>query len=486
MGILGLKMKSDRWLILIILLGLVLRLVDIVQPYIGLSGWNEAHYSLAPVNYFKYGLLEPMNDYGLDLSTTPILYWAIYASFKIFGISEWSARIPSLISGIISIWLIYLIAQRLYDREVAYLGSFIVATAPGIVYFSRSVQLESMLAMFSLGALLSLLYFGDTKKVGWYIAAIFFLSLSLLIKLPAILIYPALLWIWIHYVDLSLNRKNLLRLSIYFLLPLIPALLWIYYGANVTPIFIKTYFIRPSEVPTLKAIFGSLDKAAFEFVPGNLGRLQFYILLAGLPILAVKWKRHMPMVLISTTWLALVIKYPITYLNNWYYDYLALYAMSVLAAYVLVKITHYFRRVLNAEKSSKQLAAILIIIALFNIQGYYDPFHKFFNEAQSQFQTIGEPEPFYSAKFVAKENVDKQMVMVSWPSTMFYSGADPGYVKALHFQDEKIIDSIHEEKYEYIVLYYSMNREIRDILAEKGYEKIAPRAWRRINETPNP
>jgi 4-amino-4-deoxy-L-arabinose transferase-like glycosyltransferase len=485
MGILGLKMKSNRWLILILLLGLLLRLVDIAQPYIGLSGWNEAHYSLAPVNYFKYGIFEPMNDYGLDLSTTPLLYWAVYASFKIFGVSEWSARIPSLISGLISIWLIFLIAERLYNKEVAYLGSFIAATAPGIVYFSRSVQLESMLSMFSLGSILSLLYFGDTRKVGWYIASLFLLALSLLVKLPAILIYPALLWIWIQYVDRSLNRKNIIRLSIYCLLPLIPALLWVYYGASVTPTFIKTYFFRPSEVSSLKSIFGSLGAAAFEFVPGNLGRIQFYILLVGLPILAVKWKKHMVMALISTTWLALVIKYPITYLNNWYYDYLALYAMSVLAAYVLVKIMRYFSHALNLEKSSKTLAAILIIIALFNIQGYYDPFHKFFNDAQSQFHAVGEPEPFYSAKFVAEENVRKKSVMVAWPSTMFYTGADPAYVKALHFQDEKILDSIYEEKFEYIVLYYSMNREIRDLLEEKGYEKIAPRAWRR-NETLNP
>ncbi len=370
MGLLDLKIKSNSWLILILLLGLLLRLVDINQPYIGLSGWNEAHYSLAPLNYFKYGLFTPMNDYGLDLSTTPLLYWAIYASFKIFGVSEWSARIPSLISGLISIWLIFLIAERLYNREVAHLGAFIVATAPGIVYFSRSVQLESMLAMFSLGAILSLLYFGNTKTAGWYFASIAFLSLSMLVKLPAILIYPALLWIWIHYVDGTMKKKNLLRLAIYFLLPLIPALLWIYYGASVTPLFIKTYFIRPSEMSTLDSIFGSLGRAAFEFAPRNLGRMQFYILLAGLPILAVKWKKHMPMLLLSTTWLALVIKYPITYLNNWYYDYLALYAMSVLAAYVLVEISHYFRRTLQVEKSSKILAASLIMIALFNIFGY--------------------------------------------------------------------------------------------------------------------
>ena len=68
-------LRKNRWLLLIILLGLTLRLIDIGQPYIGLSSWNEAHYSLAPLNYFKYGLWTPMNDYGLDLSTTPLLYW---------------------------------------------------------------------------------------------------------------------------------------------------------------------------------------------------------------------------------------------------------------------------------------------------------------------------------------------------------------------------------------------------------------------------
>ncbi|MHA2344730.1 MAG: ArnT family glycosyltransferase, partial [Candidatus Hodarchaeales archaeon] len=124
--------QKNVWIILIIILGLILRLIDITKPFSGLSGWNEGHYALAPLNYFKYGLFTPMNDYGLDFSTSPVLYWAIFVSFKLFGVHEWSARMPSLISGIISIWLIFLIAEILYNREIAHLSAFIAATAPGI------------------------------------------------------------------------------------------------------------------------------------------------------------------------------------------------------------------------------------------------------------------------------------------------------------------------------------------------------------------
>jgi 4-amino-4-deoxy-L-arabinose transferase-like glycosyltransferase len=290
---------------LIIILGLILRLIDITKPFSGLSGWNEGHYALAPLNYFKYGLFTPMNDYGLDFSTSPVLYWAIFVSFKLFGVHEWSARMPSLISGIISIWLIFLIAEILYNREIAHLSAFIAATAPGIVYFSRSVQLESTMVMFSLGAVLFLLYYGGTEKEIFYWLSTVSLSLAVLIKYTAVIIYPVILWLWFVSVKRSLSRLNISKLVFYLVLPLIPSLLWIYYAASVQPLFIYGYFFRPQDVLSTGIIIGALNKAIFTYLPWNLGKFQFYLLLLGAPIIVNSGRKLMPMILLSTTWIFL-------------------------------------------------------------------------------------------------------------------------------------------------------------------------------------
>ncbi len=477
-------LKKDQWLILILILGLFLRLIDINKPFSGLSGWNEAHYSMAPLNFFKYGLLTPVNDYGLDLSTTPILYWSIFSIFKIFGVHEWSARIPSLISGLLSIWLIYLISEKLYSREVANYSAFISAIAPGIVYFSRSVQLESMMAFFSLASILSLLKYCESKKGFWFFISTVLLSFAIFIKLSAIVIYPVLVWIWFNHHKSSKSKENLSNLFLYLILPLIPSLLWIYVGVLTTPQFIKTYFIRPGDILTSRTVLDALRLAAFKFVPWNFGNFQYYLLLAGIPILSISWRKHMPMILLSATWLVLVIKYPITYQNNWYYDYLALYGMAVLTGFLIVETQSFFRETINSPNFSKAITFFIVLILFFNISGYYDPFHVYFIEADEQFRSIGEPEPFYSAKQVAHENIKGRSVMVAWPSTMYYVGGDPEYVDAMHFQDKKIVDSIRGERYAYVVLYYAWNMEIQKALEDSVYEKIAPRAWRlKGNET---
>gem|GEM_PF-6429192 len=471
----GSVLWKNRWLLLIIILGLLLRLIDIGQPYTGLSGWNEAHYSLAPVNYFKYGIWTPMNDYGLDLSTTPLLYWAIYASYQLFGVSEYAARLPSLIFGLISLLFIFRLAERVYDRDTAYLGMFIAATMPGIVYFSRSIQLESMTAMFALASALALFNYSDSDSDKWFWLSTVFLSLSIFVKYTSIVIAPALLWIWIFYV----KKKSYPRIALYMLLPLIPSLLWIYYGATVTPIFMKGYFLRPTDPASLAAISHSLSRTFFEFLPLNLGRLQFYLLLAGIPILAASAKKAGFFIVLGTTWLALVLKYPQTYINNWYYDYTALYALAILSGYILTTLMRSLTQNVSGRNKKTAFSLLIIVIFLVNIQGYYHPFHTFFGDAKVDFQAAGESEPFHSARLVAEENTNQKKVMVAWPSTMYYAGADPAYVSALHFQDDKIESGITEGKYEYVVLYYPLTKELVELIDTSGYEKIAPRAWRK-------
>jgi len=470
---------KNRWLLLIILLALFLRLIDIGQPYIGLSSWNEAHYSLAPLNYFKYGLLTPMNDYGLDLSTTPLLYWAIYASYTVFGVSEWAARIPSLIFGLISLFLIFHLAERLYDRDTAYLGTFIAATMPGIIYFSRSVQLESMTTMFALAAALSLFNYADSDSDKWFWTSAVFLSLSILVKYTSIVIVPALLWVWFYYVKRSNPKANHVKLAAYVVLPLLPSLLWIYYGATVTPAFMKGYFFRPADPALIESISQAVYRAFFEFLPLNLGRLQFYLLISGIPILAANIKKQGFFLLLGTTWLALVIKYPQTYINNWYYDYTALYALAVLSGYILTVVVRSLTQGVSGRNKKTALSLLLLVIFLVNAQGYYTPFHTYFADTRADFQAAGEPVPFYSARLVAEQNTEHKPVMVAWPSTMYYAGADPAFVSAFHFQDDKIESSIAEGRYEYVALYYPLTKELADLLDGSGYEKIAPRAWRK-------
>ena len=90
-----------KYLIFIILFyAFCLRFPIIFQPFCGYHAWNEGHYAMTALNFDKYGLLRQMNDFGEDYTATPFVPWMVYLSFKVFGISELTARLPNLVFGI--------------------------------------------------------------------------------------------------------------------------------------------------------------------------------------------------------------------------------------------------------------------------------------------------------------------------------------------------------------------------------------------------
>ena len=41
-----------------------------------------------------------------------LLYWMIIASFKLFGVTEWSARLPSAISGVLTVAAVFVVGRK--------------------------------------------------------------------------------------------------------------------------------------------------------------------------------------------------------------------------------------------------------------------------------------------------------------------------------------------------------------------------------------
>ena len=468
------KIQENRTILLIIAFGIILRLIDIARPFSGLAKWNEGHYSLTALNYFKYGIMTPMNEYGLDLSTTPLLSWAIYASFNIFGVHEWAARLPVLISGIISLYLVYLIALHLYNRDVAVLGTFLAATAPGIVYYSRNVQLESMMTMFLLASMLFLMLFKETYNKKYFWAAVIYLALGILTKYPAAVVYPAMLWIWFRYKGHLKEHADTTRLLILLLFPVLPALLWFYYGFTATPSTVSWYIYKPEEeFWSIKLAGKALYTAILQRIPIDLGKITFYSLVLLTPLLLFEWRKHAPLILFSTSWFAVIILTPNYYIHNYYYHFPALYGLAILFAYCLLNIKKILSGYIKETELRKAGSIVLLLIFLFNVQGY-NVFHSYFTD----FSTANETEPYYSAKYVSKINTEHAPVLVDYPMTMFYVGADPEYIK-VGYKEEKVITLIGEGEYIYVVLYYLGGPDIKKALDDNSYEQIAPRAWKR-------
>ncbi|HYL68484.1 MAG TPA: glycosyltransferase family 39 protein [Candidatus Limnocylindria bacterium] len=71
------------------------------------------------------------------LEKAPLMYWAVAASFKFFGVGEWQVRLPLALGVLGMMWCAYLFGRRAFGNEGALYAALIMGTAPGIYIFTR-------------------------------------------------------------------------------------------------------------------------------------------------------------------------------------------------------------------------------------------------------------------------------------------------------------------------------------------------------------
>lgn len=86
----------------------------------------------------------------------PLYYWLVAAfSIPAGDVTEWSARIPSVLGGLATLWLTVQLGTRLLGARSALLGAALLLTTYEFAWLSRRVQFDVLLAAFELGALLA-------------------------------------------------------------------------------------------------------------------------------------------------------------------------------------------------------------------------------------------------------------------------------------------------------------------------------------------
>ena len=85
--------------------------------------------------------------------TNPLGYIMVVASFELFGVSEWSARLPSAILGIIMLPVYFLVALKIGGRRVALIATIFLSIHSWHIYqsqFSRFYTGELLFATLSI------------------------------------------------------------------------------------------------------------------------------------------------------------------------------------------------------------------------------------------------------------------------------------------------------------------------------------------------
>src|SRR5258708_17886240 len=128
-------------ILLILLAALFLRIYRIDSNPPGLTpdeaslGYNA--YSILKTGKDEYGTFLPLifKSFG---DYKPGLYIYFTAPFvAVFGLNETSVRLPSVVAGTITVFLVYLVTKELFGKEkLSLIAMAVAAFNPWLIYFS--------------------------------------------------------------------------------------------------------------------------------------------------------------------------------------------------------------------------------------------------------------------------------------------------------------------------------------------------------------
>lgn len=239
-------LKTYKWLILIVFLGIVLRFWQLgnIPPSLD---WDEAAlgynaYSILKTGKDEYGVFLPRVLRSFDDYKPPLYAYLAIPSIAVFGLEPWAVRLPSAVMGIFAIIGTYFLVRelvKLTKREglwenLPLISAFLLAISPWHIQFSRIAFEANTGVTLNIWAVTSFLY--GLKSRGALMVAAFLSGMALYayhserIFVPLIFLFLAILF----WKQLCANKKSLiiaLFVGVITILPLIPV---VFTGTSVT------------------------------------------------------------------------------------------------------------------------------------------------------------------------------------------------------------------------------------------------------------
>lgn len=167
---------------------------------IGFVGPDEPRYAWIARDMIETGDWVTPRLYGKPWFEKPVLYyWGAALCFKLFGVSEAAARLPSAISALLATLALAWLALRLYGAETARWLLLLLPTTVGMIGFSHAAATDMPFSgMLTIAMVCAAVVLGLTRnenspilpRTPWLALVLFgfFLGLAVLAKGPAAII----------------------------------------------------------------------------------------------------------------------------------------------------------------------------------------------------------------------------------------------------------------------------------------------------------
>ena len=171
---------------------LVLGLIRLGAPAL----WYDEAYTYRQINL---SYIEQFEGYQ------PFYYWIQKPWTSVAGTTEWAMRFPSVVGAMLACALLVVLARTLFDRRIALLSGFFLATSPFFVKWSQQARVYPLLAAASLVATLLLLRALERgSRSAWAVYGIAYTMLLVTHAVVGLLLVP------VHAVLVAQRRGRVL------------------------------------------------------------------------------------------------------------------------------------------------------------------------------------------------------------------------------------------------------------------------------------
>lgn len=285
--------RAVRLGILMSVLAVAVRLIGINQPYIDNWSWRQSDVAAIARNYFQGGFhfAHPQIDWAGDQpgyvgTELPVLPFLAAICYKIVGVHEWVGRVQAVILFAISLPFFFLLVRNVFGETAASWALFFYSFAPLGIMAGRCFMPDvPSLALSIIGLYYFQRWVGQSERARStsLIASAFCISLSILIKLPSIIIGAPLACLAFQRFSIPPLRLGAafrnLSLWSFGAIALLPSALWYGHAYQIALQFYPHHFFGAGGIQIMSLAW--YLKIAKEIVTSTLTPFLFVLGCAG-------------------------------------------------------------------------------------------------------------------------------------------------------------------------------------------------------------
>lgn len=183
-----------------------------------LTNWDEAWYGDIARNMAETGnIITPYWNSKPFFDKPPLYLWLTAISFKIFGVSEFSERFISALSGVGVVYLVYSLGKLLFNSKTGILASLVLCSTLGFLYRARTGNLDVLLTFFLLLTMYCFYQGLQKKSSKWFLYMGIATGLGFLTKGFIAFLFPAMPFLYLVITQekkIMISKKFMIGLGV--------------------------------------------------------------------------------------------------------------------------------------------------------------------------------------------------------------------------------------------------------------------------------